>query len=143
MNRKSEGLALLFGMLIVLIIFGDGMPIEGVGNLDTIFGQTFWPLMDVVYPLASITVFLLYGRSKGGLKIHPASILLFLAFLVGLLVIQFDDVFVLLNHPITLPWVYWTAARWFYFFVSTGSFLTFGWLSNKQKNVKEKASPLE
>ena len=47
---KSEVLALVFGMFVILIIFGDAMPNEWVGNLDTIFGQTYWPLMDIIYP---------------------------------------------------------------------------------------------
>ena len=63
MNWKSESLALVFGMLIILIIFGDAAQVSWVGNLDTIFGLTYWHLMDVIYHLASIMVFLLYGKS--------------------------------------------------------------------------------
>jgi hypothetical protein len=126
MNWKREIPALVFGMLIILVIFGDAAAVRGVGNLDTVFGTSYWPLMDVIYPLASIAVFLLYGQSKGGIQIQVVTILAFLALLAGLLIIQFDDIFQLFNHPITLPQVYWTTARWLYLFISIGSFLTFG-----------------
>ncbi len=134
MNWKKESLALVFGMLIVLIIFGDALQGDRAGNLDTVFGETYGHLIDVIYPLASIIVFLLYGKSKGGIQIHPATILSFLAFLVGLIIIQFDDIFVVLNHPITLPWVYWTTARWCYLFIASGSFFAFGWACSKLKS---------
>jgi hypothetical protein len=143
MNWKRESLALVFGMLIVPIIFGDTLQGNRAGNLDTVFGQTYGHLMDVIYPFASIVVFLLYGKSKGGIQIHIASILLFLAFLAGLSIIQFDDFFVLLNHPITLPWVWWTTARWCYLFISTGSFFAFGWVSGKLKSRQGNATLLD
>jgi hypothetical protein len=34
MNWKSEGLALAFGMLIILMVFGDATQISWVGNLE-------------------------------------------------------------------------------------------------------------
>ena len=126
MNWKQESLALIFGMLIILIIFGDSTSVQGVGNLDAAFGEAFWPWTDVLYPLASIVVFLLYGKSRGNLRVNTASVLAFLALLAGLLIIQFDDIFELVNHHITLPWSYWTAARCSYLVVSIGSFLAFG-----------------
>jgi hypothetical protein len=128
MNWKRDCIPLVFGMLIVLIIFGDSMQVGKVGNLDTVFGETYWRLMDVIYPLASIILFLLYGKLKGGIKIHFATLLSFVAFLAGLSIIQFDDIFVLMNHPIMLPWSYWTAARWCFLFIAPASFFTFGWL---------------
>ena len=45
-----------------------------IGNLDTIFGIGAWQLLDVAYPVASIAVFLLYGRAKGGLRISALTI---------------------------------------------------------------------
>ena len=54
---KKEILALAFGMLIFLITFGDSHLASNVGNLDTIFGLTFWRLLDVVYPALTIVVF--------------------------------------------------------------------------------------
>lgn len=134
MNWKREILALVFGMLIILIIFGDALQGDNAGNLDTVFGQAYGHLMDVIYPLASILVFLLYGKFKGGIKIHIANILLFLVFLVGLSLIQFDDFFVLFHHTITLPWVWWTTVRWCFLFISVGSFFAFGWVSGKLQN---------
>jgi hypothetical protein len=126
MNWKRESLALIFGMLVILIIFGDGIPGRAIGNLDTIFGESLWPFVDVMYPLASIIVFLLYGKSKGGIQVRRSAILPFAALLAGILMIQFDDVFELINHPIKLPQLYWTIARWGYLLVAAGSFLGFG-----------------
>jgi hypothetical protein len=139
MSWKSESLALVFGMLMVLIIFGDALPGDRIGNLDTIFGEAYWRLMDVIYPLASMVLFLLYGKVKGGIQIHFATILPFLAFLAGILIIQFDDIFVVLNHPVKLPELYWTAARWSYLFLSSASFFVFGWVCSKLKSRPEKA----
>ena len=62
--KKSDFLAMLFGMVMILIIFGDSLPVPNAGNLDTIFGKTWWPTMDVIYPLASIVIFLFYGNRK-------------------------------------------------------------------------------
>jgi hypothetical protein len=126
MNWKSESLALVFGMLIILIIFGDAAQVSWVGNLDTIFGLTYWHLMDVIYPLASIVVFLLYGRSKGRLCLRGTSILLIIAFLLAIFIMQLDDIFVVLNHPIILPDAYWTIARWLYLFTAITTFFAFG-----------------
>ncbi len=139
MSWKSELLALVFGMLTILIIFGDGLPGQGVGNLDTVFGQAYWPLMDVVYPLASIIVFLLYGRVKGSIHIHISTTLLFVAFLAGILIMQFDDLFVVIGHPIKLSWTYWAVARWSYLVISTSTFITYGWVCHKMK--KQQAVP--
>lgn len=132
MNRKSETLAFIFGMLVILVTFEDGLSnLYNVGNLDTIFGQTWWPLMDVIYPLVSIAVFLFHGWVNGGLRIHYASILLFLVFLVGLTMKDIDDVFIVLKYPITLPDTYWVVARWLYPFISFISFFAFGWICRK------------
>jgi hypothetical protein len=137
MSWKSEALALAFGMFIILIIFGDSTSINGVGNLDTIFGQRFWPWMDVIYPLASVIIFLGYGKSKGAIKLRPKSSLLFLIFLASLILIQFDDIFVVINHPIHLSDEYWTTARWIYFVVAISSLFTFGKECEKAKNDRQ------
>ena len=126
MKWKSESLALVFGMLIILIIFGDAAWVSGVGNLDTIFGQTYFPLMDILYPLASIVVFLLYGKSKGSLHVRSTSVMLFVAFLAAIVIMQFDDIFVVFNRPITLPAVYWAIARWMYLITAITTFFAFG-----------------
>ncbi len=62
MSIKSEIFALFFGVLLILVTFGDdhfGATLSGVGigNPDTVFGISFWPVLDVIYPLASIAVF--------------------------------------------------------------------------------------
>ena len=88
---KKEILALAFGMLIILTTFGDSHLAGNVGNLDTIFGLTFWRLLDVVYPVLSIVVFLMYGREKQGLKINLRSTVIFSGFLVLLALMCLDD----------------------------------------------------
>lgn len=123
---KSEGLALIFGMLVVLIVFGDALPGDRVGNLDTVFGQGLWPVMDVVYPLASILVFLYYGRLKGTVRLRSPSGWILMIFLISLTLIQLDDFFVVINHPIVLPDTCWTAVRWLYLIIAPGAFLVFG-----------------
>jgi len=126
MNWKSESLALVFGVLIILIVFGDAAQLSWVGNLDTIFGVTYSSLMDIIYPLASIVIFILYGKAKGSLHLQSRSIMLFIAFLIAILIMQFDDIFEVLNHPIILPVIYWTIARWLYLFTALTTFFAFG-----------------
>jgi intracellular septation protein A len=138
MNWITEALALVFGMLILLIIFGDStpIPIKGVGNLDTIFGHKFWRLMDVIYPLASVIVFLGYGKSKGAIRFRFTSTLLCLIFLFSIVLMQFDDIVAVFNHPIQLSNGYWTAVRWIYFITAISTFLTFGKECEKMKKDK-------
>jgi hypothetical protein len=126
MNWKSESLALVFGMLIIFMIFGDAAHFDWVGNLDTIFGLRYWHLMDVLYPLTSIVVFLLYGKSKGSLHFRRTSIRLFVVFLIAIVIMQFDDIFVVFNHPIILPDIYWTTDRCLYLFTAITTFFAFG-----------------
>jgi hypothetical protein len=133
MGWKSEILALVFGMLLVLVTFGDAAQLDRVGNLDTIFGDNFWRSMDVIYPLATIIVFLLYGAVRGGIQIRPLSVLIFLAFAAALVMIIIDDIFEVLNHPVTLSPTYWAAARWTYPLVAGASFLAFGWVCGRRK----------
>jgi hypothetical protein len=125
-NWKSELLALVFGLLMVLVIFGDQAGVTGVGNLDTIFGSSRWFLMDIVYPLSSLIVFLIYGKSKGRLEINRRSVLTLLAFLVAQIVIQFDDFVVLFYREVAFPQIYWTVIRLVYLFAAPGAFLAFG-----------------
>ena len=128
---KSESIALVFGALIVFNLFEDRAQLDWVGNLDAIFGLTFWPLMNVVYPLAAVVVFLLYGKSKGSLHFQWTSIMLFAAFLAATVILRLDDVFKILNYIgidylIDLPAIYWTVARCLYLFTAIGTFFTFG-----------------
>jgi hypothetical protein len=135
MNWKSETLASIFGMLVILVTFGDRLPnLYYVGNLDTIFGPTWWYLMDVIYPLASIAVFIFHGWINSGIRIHYASILLFLVFLVGLAMINIDDIFFVLNYTIKLPDTYWVIAHWLYPFIALISFFSFGWICRKLRS---------
>ena len=92
MGLKSEILALSFGMLIILLTFGDSHLVAHVGNLDTIFGLAFWKPLDVLFVLASILVFLLYGKVKGGLRFNVVTKLVFLSYLFALLLISLDGI---------------------------------------------------
>jgi hypothetical protein len=126
MGLKSEILALTFGMLIILLTFGDAHLAGNVGNLDTIFGIAFWKPIDVLYPLASIAVFLLYGKLKGGLRFNIVTVLAFLSYLFALSLISLDDIALALNLQITLPKSYWIAVEWFYPIYSSIALFIFG-----------------
>ena len=136
-NLKSEVLAVVFGMLIILTTFGDnGVPNPSVGNLDSIFGlsPSFWhSFMDVLYPLASIIIFLLYGKVRGVLRIRVSTILVFLIFLMSLAMIIIDDILGVLGYSPILPDLYEGIAQWVYLSVAIGSFLAFGWISARQR----------
>ena len=92
MGLKSEIIALTFGILLILLTFGDAHLVGSVGNLDTIFGLAFWKPLDVVYSLASIVVFLLYGKVKGGLRFNVVTMLVLLSYLFALALISLDDI---------------------------------------------------
>ena len=127
MSYRSEILAFAFGMLLIFLTFGDDYLSKNIGNLDTIFGLRFWPVLDVVWPVATITVFLLYGREKGnGLKINPTTILLFLSFLTVLMLITVDDITLVLRIPFNEPNTYWTVMMWVYPVYSSIAFFLFG-----------------
>jgi hypothetical protein len=126
MGWKSEIMALTFGVLLVLLTFGDSHLVGHIGNLDVIFGHFFWKPLDVLYPLASIAVFLLYGKVKGGLKFNAVAILTFLSYLFALALISSDDIANVLNLQVTLSKDYWMAVEWFYPIYSSIAFFIFG-----------------
>jgi hypothetical protein len=129
---KSEMLAFLFGVLVILLIFGDQHMSPTIGNLDTIFGLRFWPLLDAAYFLGSIGVFLAYGHSKGGaLKFNPKTLVPLTAFVVALFMISVDDFFSVLSLDWKLPEPYWIAAMWLYLVVSFFAFFCFGEANEK------------
>jgi hypothetical protein len=113
-------------MLVVLITFGDSHLVPYVGNLDTIFGVTFWRLLDVMYPLLSVVVFLLYGKEKHGLKINLRSAVIFAAFVAALLLICLDDVALVLHLGLEPPMAYWVAMEWLYPVIAVFTFFLFG-----------------
>ena len=101
--------------------------------MDTIFGLGFWRLLDVLYPLLAIGVFLLYGREKGGIKINPLTIGVFVSYLVALVLISVDDIALVLNLSLTPPRTYWIAMEWFYPIYSFIAFFIFGWANQLEK----------
>ena len=126
MGFKSEIIALTFGALLILLTFGDAHLVSYVGNLDSIFGSAFWKPLDVMYALASILVFLLYGKVKGGLRLNVVTMLVFLSYLFALALISLDDVALVLNLQTTMPKGYWIAVEWFYPIYSSIAFFIFG-----------------
>ena len=126
MLLKSEVLAFAFGILLILVTFGDSNLSGTVGNLDAIFGHALWPLLDVAYPLVSVAVFLLYGRVKGGFRINAPTVAMFLSYLVALALISLDDIAVVLHVSITLTKDYWVVVEWFYPVYSSIAFFIFG-----------------
>ena len=146
MTLRSEVLAFAFGALVILVTFGDNhLNIGGgtitVGNLATIFGLAFWPILDAVYFAGSIAVFLLYGWTKGGgrLRFNLANVLVFASFLVVLTLISIDDVATLFHLPMTPPTVYWYVISWVYPACSFSSFILFG----KAKQPKKYNVPVQ
>jgi hypothetical protein len=136
---QSEFFALVFGILMVLVLFGDKTQIAEVGNLDCIFGQALGHLMDVIYPIASMAIFILYGKSKGVIKFRDKSILWLLTFFAGQVIIQFDDIYsVVFNHTITLPNIWWTMARILYFVIAVVTFFAFGAACEKNGSKAER-----
>jgi hypothetical protein len=130
---KKEILALTFGMLIILITFGDSHLVSQVGNLDTIFGLAYWRLFDVVYPVASVMVFLLYGKEKGGLKINLLTVLIFSSYLGALALICLDDIGIVLNLSIVPPVEYWVIMEWLYPIYAVIAFALFGKTNQAKK----------
>jgi len=137
MNSRSEMLAFVFGVLVVLVTFGDSHLTSWVGNLDSIFGLTLWQALDVVYPLASIAVFLLYGWVKGGkLRVNVITALLFASFVAVLALVNIDDLAIALNFPSTKSVVYWTIMMWVYPVYSFFAFFLFGKM-NQSRTTSE------
>ncbi len=145
LGYRAEFLAFLFGVLLILVTFGDdhisvftGIP---TGNLDTIFGHRLWPVMDVVYPLATLVVFVLYGWVTGrGLKINTATVLVFLSFVLVLGLFNIDDLVIVLGKvgiqvPINPSQGYWAAMSLIYPLYGTLTFFGFGKL-NENKHPK-------
>jgi len=126
MGLKSEIVALTFGMLLILLTFGDAHLVDYVGNLDSIFGGFFWKPLDILYALVSIVVFLLYGKVKGGLRFNAVATLVFLSYLFAVALISLDDIGLVLHLQTTMPKAYWIAVEWFYPIYSSIAFFIFG-----------------
>jgi hypothetical protein len=125
----------------VLVTFGDSNlgKIGGVtiGNLDTIFGYRLWPAMDVIYPLATITVFLLFGYVKGnGFRVNVATVLLFVSFLAALALMNIDDIAIVLQLAVYPPKAYWVAISWIYPVYAACAFFLFGKFNAKEFSSK-------
>ena len=128
---------------MILITFGDAQIAWYIGNLDTIFGLTFWRALDVVYPAATIAVFLLYGWTKGGrLRINWATSVLFVSFLAVLALMNIDDIGIVLNLAVEPSKAYWVAISWIYPIYAAVAFLLFGRLHEKatQPNMEMAAA---
>jgi hypothetical protein len=135
MSLKSDVLAIAFGILLILLTFGDAHLTRTVGNLDSIFGHGVWPLSDILYPLASIAVFLLYGWVKGGLKVNVLTTAVFLSYLFAIALISLDDIALVLHLSIILPKSYWAVTEWFYPVYSSFAFFAFGKANQAEKTA--------
>ncbi len=147
LGYRAEVLAFLFGVLLVLVTFGSDHvgAFTGIttGNLDTIFGYRFWPVVDLIYSLATIGVFVLYGWVKGGerLKINTATVLVFLSFLLVLGLFNIDDLVLTLYRagiqvPINPSQGYRAAMTWIYPLYGTLTFFGFGKLNENKRTHK-------
>jgi hypothetical protein len=134
-NFKREFLAFLFGALVILLNFGDGHTGPTIGNLDTIFGVLLWPLMDIIYPLASIYVFITYGRAKsnGVLKFNVKTAIPLIAYLLAIFLLSIDDVSLVLNLGLGFPKAYWIAIMWLYPAISFLAFFSFGQANQNER----------
>ena len=138
MSFKSEFLALIFGLLLVFITFGD-QPLGTasgitVGNLDTIFGLRLWPVMDVIYPLFAIAVFLLYGWVKSGeFRVRTSTFLLFASFLALLFLISMDDVAQVFDLTIHLSRTILMVVSWAFMIFGGLTFLAYGKFNEKKR----------
>jgi len=131
MGLRSEICALIFGALLILVTFGDNYISRGgyvqIGNLDTIFGHGLWPVVDVIYPLAAITVFVLYGWSKKGkIRVKATTVLLFISFIAVLSLMIIDDISRVLQLNIHPSQTYWNIISWVYPIYSSIAFFLFG-----------------
>jgi hypothetical protein len=133
LKLKSEIIAFLFGAFIILLNFGDNHTGSTIGNLDTIFGLRFWPLMDIIYPLASILIFLAYGEAKGNgdLKFSIKTVMPFIVFILALFLISIDDISLVLNLGLTFPEIYWIVMMYLYPIISFLAFFSFGEANEK------------
>jgi branched-subunit amino acid permease len=139
MSYRSEILAFAFGMLLIFLTFGDDYLSINIGNLDTIFGLGLWPVLDVVWPIATIAIFLLYGREKGnGLKINSTTVLLFLSFLTVLMLIDADDIAFVLRIPFNEPKTYWIIVMLVYPVYSGVAFFLFGKINQAKTPIQKK-----
>ncbi len=133
---KTEALIFLIGALVILLTFGDNHTGPNIGNLDTIFGLRLWPIMDVIYPLASILIFFAYGQAKN--KENPESdtkgLLPLTIYLVALFLLSVDDVSDVLNLGLRFPEAYWIIMMWLYPIISFFTFFSYGQANEKQSN---------
>jgi|GEM_PF-1032209 hypothetical protein len=141
MGLKTELTALAFGVLLILLTFGDSHLVGIVGNLDTIFGLALWKPLDVLYGLVSILIFLLYGKVKGGLRLNLVTVLVFLSYLFAIALISLDDISLVLKLNLTLSKDYWIAVEWFYPVYSIIAFSVFGRANESEKTGHRPTSP--
>jgi hypothetical protein len=97
--------------------------------------------MDVIYPLATITVFLLYGYVKGnGFRVNVATVLLLVSFLTALALMNIDDISMVLQLALYPPKAYWVAISWIYPVYAACAFFLFGKIHAKTL-VAQKREP--
>ena len=145
MGLKSEILGLVFGVLLVLLTFGDSHLVGYVGNLDTIFGVAFYKPLDVLYALASVLVFLFYGKVKGGLKFNALAVAALASFLAVLALVSIDDITKVLGFSSLATYFsgdasrsYWLVMLWVYPIISYFAFLLFGAANQERRSAMQR-----
>jgi len=139
LSLKTEFLAFAFGVVLVLVTFGDNylgsfLGIT-VGNLDTILGFRLWPFLDATYFVATILFFLLYGMVKAKkFRINIASMLIFISFLVMLILMSIDDIAKVFSQSFQPPNAYWLVMSFIYPVYGTFAFFLYGKLNKKNDN---------
>jgi hypothetical protein len=89
--------------------------------------------MDIIYPLASLLIFLAYGEAKGNgeLKFNTKTVMPLITFMFALFLISIDDVSQVLNLGLTFPSIYWITMMWLYPIISFLGFFSFGEANEK------------
>ena len=93
--------------------------------------------------LASILIFLLYGKVKGGLGFNVVAKLVFLSYLFALALISLDDIALVSKLQVSLSKDYWIAVEWFYPIYSSIAFFVFGRANELKKIEYRPESPHE
>jgi hypothetical protein len=89
--------------------------------------------MDVIYPIASVLIFIAYGQAKGNgtLKLNVETALPLSAYLLAIFLLSIDDVSLVLNLGLGFPDTYWILMMWLYPVISFFAFFSFG-LANER-----------
>ena len=91
--------------------------------------------MDVIYPLASIIVFIAYAQTKlkANWRFDAKAIVPIAAYIIVLFLISVDDISDILNLGLRLPETYWILMMWLYPIISFLTFFSYGQANEKTR----------